>query len=156
MTIRFPLPTPLSQVTHLKQSATPRYHILNLSTMRATFFATSLFALLSVALAAPTELKRSGNNGRVTYYSGYMMAEPACGGSAPNDDDLVAAVRKDSPFKCGDQVTLSHKGNKVTVKVVDHCDTCTYGEWFDLSKSAFKKLGALDLGIIDDILYWKH
>lgn len=125
--------------------------------MRATLFLTILFALVSVASAAPAQLQpRGGRNGRVTYYSGYMMAEPACGGATPNDEDLVAAVRADSPFKCGDKVTLMHNGNKVTVKVVDHCDSCTYGEWFDLSKSAFKKLGALELGIIDDIIFWKH
>ncbi|WFD02674.1 hypothetical protein MOBT1_001356 [Malassezia obtusa] len=124
--------------------------------MRATLFLTILFALVSVALAAPAQLETRGKNGRVTYYAGYMMDDPACGGHRPNDEDLVAAVRADSPFKCGDKVTLMHKGHKVTVKVVDHCDTCTFGEWFDLSKSAFAKLGELELGILDDIFFWKH
>ncbi|WFC98317.1 hypothetical protein MYAM1_001043 [Malassezia yamatoensis] len=125
--------------------------------MRATLFFSIFFALVSIAFAAPTKFEtRSGKNGRVTYYSGYMMDEPACGGSAPNDDDLVAAVRSDSPFKCGDSVTLMRGGNKATVKIVDHCDSCTYGEWFDLSKSAFKKLGELELGVMNDIIYWKN
>lgn len=126
--------------------------------MRATLFVSIFFTLLSLALAAPSNVDKRGHgrNGRITYYSGYMMDDPACGGSRPHDDDHVAAVRKDSQFKCGDVVTLSHNGNKVTVKIVDHCDTCTFGEWFDLSKSAFKKLGELELGIIDDIIFWKH
>lgn len=125
--------------------------------MRATLFLTIFLALVSVVLAAPAAVtKRGGNNGRVTYYSGYMMKDPACGGVAPSDDDLVAAVRSDSPFQCGDSVTLSRHNQKVTVKIVDHCDSCTFGEWFDVSKSAFKKLGELELGVMDDIVYTKH
>ncbi|WFD31492.1 hypothetical protein MSPP1_002529 [Malassezia sp. CBS 17886] len=122
--------------------------------MRATLFLTVFFALLSTVLAAPALHKRGGN-GRATYYSGYMMSDPACGGNAPNDDDMVAAVRSDSPFKCGDKVNLWRNGSKVSVTVVDHCDTCTSGHWFDLSKSAFSKLGALTLGVMDDIVYWQ-
>ncbi|PKI85030.1 hypothetical protein MVES_001344 [Malassezia vespertilionis] len=125
--------------------------------MRATFFTTVLVTLASAVLAAPTNsasMEKRGNGGRVTYYSGYMMANPACGGVAPNDDDMVAAVRSDSQFKCGDDVTLWNGDKSVTVKIVDHCESCTFGEWFDISKSAFSKLGALELGIINDIAYW--
>lgn len=122
--------------------------------MRATFVAVLDSAIASAVVAAPAVEKR-GNNGRITYYSGSMLKAPACGGSAPTDDDFIAAVSKDSPFKCGDEVNLWRHNKHVKVKVVDECATCTFGHWFDLSKAAFKELAELELGELDDVVYWK-
>ena len=120
--------------------------------MRAAIFVSLFIALASLVLTAPT---KRGSNGRITYYSGDMLKNPACGGSAPSDDELICAVPQSSGHKCGDKITLQHHNHKVTVTVRDFCASCDKNDWFDLSKAAFSKLASLEEGMINDILFWK-
>lgn len=119
--------------------------------MRAVSAIASIVALASLVSAAPT---KRGNNGRITFYSGNMLQAPACGGDAPSDSDYVAAVPKNSQFKCGDRVNLWHDGKTVTVTVRDTCASCSDPNWFDLTKSAFSALAPLDAGVVNDIVFW--
>ncbi|CAO1628289.1 unnamed protein product [Sympodiomycopsis kandeliae] len=94
--------------------------------------------------------KKSGGNGKATFYTGDQLDAPACGGPRPSDNDMIAAVKQGSQFKCGDHITL-HKGSKsVTVKVVDMCEGCE-NTHFDLSKAAFKSLAPLSEGVINGL-----
>ena len=123
--------------------------------MRAALFLSLFVTLLSVVLAAPTSNAKRGNNGRITFYSGNMLKAPACGGPAPKDSDFVAAVPESSGHKCGDKINLWHNGKTVTVTVRDFCATCSEPNWFDLTKAAFEKLADLELGLVNDIVFWK-
>ena len=119
--------------------------------MRAAFVVPLLAALAGLVSAAPT---KRGNNGRITFYSGDMLQAPSCGGDAPSDGDFVAAVPENSQFNCGDRVNLWHDGKTVTVTVRDTCATCTDPNWFDLTKSAFSTLAPLEVGVVNDIVFW--
>ncbi|WFD36187.1 hypothetical protein MCUN1_003064 [Malassezia cuniculi] len=123
--------------------------------MRAAFVIGLFVALFSVVLALPTSNSKRGTNGRITFYTGDMLNAPACGGPAPTDEDMICAVPENSGHECGDRINLWHNGKTVTVTVRDKCATCTEPNWFDLSKGAFSKLADLDLGIVDDIVFWK-
>ena len=122
--------------------------------MRASFIVTLAATLCATAAVAVPIERRGGDGGRATFYYGHDLLDPACGGDAPTDDDLVAAVRADSPFKCGDKVGLWYKGKSIEVTIRDHCEGCTYGGWFDLTKCAFSKLADLDVGILEDVKFW--
>ena len=53
--------------------------------------------------------KRGG--GKLTWYAGGMLSNPACGGSSPSDDDMVVAVAQNSGYgTCNQKVKLNYKG----------------------------------------------
>ena len=81
--------------------------------MRASFIVTLAATLCATAAVAVPIERRGGDGGRATFYYGHDLLDPACGGDAPTDDDLVAAVRADSPFKCGDKVGLWYKSSRL-------------------------------------------
>ena len=123
--------------------------------MRSAFIA-SIFALAaSTVLAAPTKREFHNRAAKLSWYAGYMMDEPYCGGAPPSDDDMVVATSFDTPYKCGDKLTFEYYGNHATVTVRDRCETC-HGEWFDLSKGAFAALTDLEVGVLENVDYWSH
>lgn len=96
--------------------AVPRSHQIKAQHRRS--------ALEAAAELASRASKYTGKKGaRLTYYWGRQLQAPACGGPTPNDDDMIAAIvdpKKGGGYaKCGDRITLSHKGRQITVK----------GEW---------------------------
>lgn len=47
--------------------------------------------------------------GKVTWYAGNQLDNPACGGARPNDNDMVVAVAKGAGYgKCGEKVHLHY------------------------------------------------
>ncbi|KAI8971686.1 RlpA-like double-psi beta-barrel-protein domain-containing protein-containing protein [Mycotypha africana] len=93
---------------------------------------------------------RSSKSGDATYYS---VGLGSCG-HTNSDSEMVAALSSklmgsgSKGSYCGESITVeSESGKSVTVKVVDTCPSCGEGD-VDLSPSAFKKLGSLDLGVI--------
>lgn len=64
-------------------------------------------------------------------------------------DDFVAAIdRKDSEFRKGDRVLVTHGDESVTVTIVDTCG-CPGRRVIDLTSGAFRKLAPLGEGVID-------
>ncbi|PWN53255.1 hypothetical protein IE53DRAFT_366507 [Violaceomyces palustris] len=99
--------------------------------------------------------KDSKGGAKLTFYSGNQLLAPACGGKAPTDDDLVAAVTPHGGIgKCGDRIKLTYKGSSVTVTVRDYCAACT-PRWMDLTKGAFKRLAPLSQGVIEGATFAK-
>ncbi|CCF54803.1 hypothetical protein NDA11_000892 [Ustilago hordei] len=89
--------------------------------------------------------------GKATWYGGNQLNDPACGGPTPNDNSMIAAVKKNGGYgKCGETVHLHYQGKMVSVKIVDYCSSCGWGH-FDLSRGAFKKLAAIDQGVIEGL-----
>lgn len=97
---------------------------------------------------------RGDDGAHITWYSGKSLDDPYCGGPTPSDSDLVAATPWDSPYDCGDKVQFDYWGNKVTVTIVDKCDTCS-GTWFDLAKGAFSHLADLEVGELHNVDFWR-
>ncbi|KAJ1032535.1 hypothetical protein NDA16_000558 [Ustilago loliicola] len=89
--------------------------------------------------------------GKATWYGGGQLNDPACGGPTPNDNSMIAAVKKNGGYgKCGETVHLHYNGKMVSVKIVDYCASCDWGH-FDLSRGAFKKLAPIDQGVIEGL-----
>lgn len=129
--------------------------------MRFSFIASILALGAGMTMAAPvapnadTQVEARGPRGaHITWYSGHMLDNPYCGGTTPTDSDLVAATPWDSPYGCGDKIFFDYYGNKVTVTVVDKCDSCS-GTWFDISKGAFSRLTNLEVGELWNVDFWK-
>lgn len=60
--------------------------------------------------------------GKATWYGGNQLNDPACGGPTPNDNSMIAAVKKNGGYgKCGETVHLHYQGKMVSVKIVDYC-----------------------------------
>lgn len=96
---------------------------------------------------------------------GIFAPAPAIGGSAtfycrPGEqgtanctagygpDDLVAAIdRKDTPYRKGDRVLVTHGSRSVVVRIVDVC-ACGGSRVIDLTSGAFRRLANLGRGVI--------
>lgn len=95
-------------------------------------------------------------HGKVTYYAGGQLANPACGGKTPNDGSMIAAISFDSPFGCGDKIRIldNDSGRQQVVTVVDRCAGCTR-EWIDVTKGVFSIFDSLDAGVLHDVSFTK-
>lgn len=90
-------------------------------------------------------------NGQATFYE---VGLGACGWTN-SDDELVAALNweqwdqfgseSNGNPACNKKATLNYEGKSVTVKIVDKCMGCKYGD-LDLSPSAFKQLASESVG----------
>ena len=61
-------------------------------------------------------------SGKVTWYAGGQLDNPACGGPTPTDESMVVAVKANGGYgKCGETVHLHYKGKMVSAKIVDYC-----------------------------------
>ncbi len=90
-------------------------------------------------------------SGKVTWYAGDQLDNPACGGPTPSDNSAVVAVKKNGGYgKCGETVHLHYNGKMVSAKIVDYCAGCEWGH-FDATRSVFKKLAPLSQGVIEGI-----
>lgn len=100
--------------------------------------------------------RQSLTNGKVTFYYGSQLLNPACAGApTPDDWSMTAAISFDSPFSCGDRVRISDgQGKHVIVTVVDRCTGCTR-EWIDVTKGVFKHFSSLDTGVLHDLTFHK-
>ncbi|KAI3620266.1 hypothetical protein CBS9595_002233 [Malassezia furfur] len=88
------------------------------------------------------------NNGKLTWYAGYMLDNPACGGPTPSDSDLIVAVAQNGGYgSCNQEVELSYRGKSVKAKIRDYCDGCGYGH-FDATKGLFSHFADLDEGVL--------
>ena len=132
---------------------------------------TTVFTIVSmiavgIAQAAPTErahetkarvqaengLEKRGH-GKMTWYGGCMLSAPACGGSAPKDDDLVVAVAHNGGYgSCNQKVRLHYQGKSVEATVRDYCEGCSFGH-FDATKGLFKHFADLDKGVLTGLNY---
>ncbi|GGZ36648.1 hypothetical protein GCM10010387_33400 [Streptomyces inusitatus] len=119
-----------------------------------------LFAVLGAGTAFAALPIGESRTGKATWYSdaGYG----ACG--TPIDastQDLVAishrwwtAANPNNDELCaGISVEVTYNGRTITVPVKDKCPSCG-PEHIDLSRTAFQKLAATDLGVINGIT-WK-
>lgn len=94
-------------------------------------------ALLGNPMASPV-------TGTATWYCG--NGSPCTRGYDPGD--MVAAIdRKDSAFRKGDVVLVTHGDRSVVVRIVDTC-LCRGNRIIDLSAEAFSRLAPLGLGVI--------
>ena len=63
-------------------------------------------------------------------------------------EDMVAAIdRKDTPWRKGDQVLVTHGSRSVVVTIVDVC-ACKGARLIDLTSGAFRRLAPLSRGVI--------
>ena len=63
-------------------------------------------------------------------------------------DDMVAAIdRKDTPWRKGDRVLVTHGSRSVVVTIVDVC-ACRGARLIDLTSGAFRRLAPLHRGVI--------
>ncbi|WFD38044.1 uncharacterized protein MJAP1_000992 [Malassezia japonica] len=100
--------------------------------------------------ATENNLEKRGG-GKLTWYAGYMLDNPACGGSTPNDGDLIVAVAQNGGYgSCNQKVQLSYQGKSVQATIRDYCDGCGYGH-FDATKGLFKHFAGLDEGVLTGI-----
>ncbi|PWN48855.1 hypothetical protein IE53DRAFT_388936 [Violaceomyces palustris] len=89
--------------------------------------------------------------GKLTWYAGSQLDNPACGGSRPSDDTMAVAVKKNGGYgKCGETVHIHYGGKMVSAKIVDYCAGCEWGH-FDATKGVFKKLAPLSTGVLEGI-----
>ncbi|KAL4401815.1 hypothetical protein ACI68E_001464 [Malassezia pachydermatis] len=127
--------------------------------MRAAII-TTIFTLATAVIAAPVPAEKRGSwhprSAKITWYSGNSLSNPYCGGPTPTDQDMVAATGWDSPYGCGDTITFDYYGHKATVTVVDKCEGCHSGAWFDISKAAFSKLADLEVGELINVDFYKY
>ncbi|TKY88601.1 hypothetical protein EX895_002590 [Sporisorium graminicola] len=95
-------------------------------------------------------------HGKVTFYYGSQLLNPACPGApTPDDWSMTAAISFDSPFRCGDRIRISDgKGKHVVVTAVDRCAGCSR-EWIDVTKGVFKVFDSLDAGVLHDLTFHK-
>ena len=95
--------------------------------------------------------KRGG--GKLTWYSGGMLSNPACGGSPPNDNDMVVAVAQGKCYgSCNQKVKFHYKGKTAEATIRDYCSGCQFGH-FDATKGVFGTLASLDEGVLEGIEY---
>lgn len=60
--------------------------------------------------------------GKLTWYAGGQLDNPACGGPTPTDDSMVVAVKENGGYgKCGEKVHIHWKGRMVEAHIVDYC-----------------------------------
>ena len=100
---------------------------------------------------------KSIGNGKVTYYFGSQLLNPACPGApTPNDGSMTAAISFDSPFECGDRIKITNsEGKHAIVTVVDRCAGCSYN-WIDVTKGVFRVFSDLDAGVLRDVSFTKQ
>lgn len=90
-------------------------------------------------------------SGKLTYYAGNQLNNPACGGPTPNDNSMVVAVKENGGYgSCGETVHIHYGGKMVSVKIVDYCASCEWGH-FDGTKGVFKQLAPLSKGVLNGI-----
>lgn len=100
----------------------------------------AILALLFGPITAPTVV-----GGQATWYCDSRATCTA--GHGPGE--LIAAIdRKDSGFRKGDRVLVSHGSRTVVVRIVDVC-ACGGSRIIDLSKAAFARLADPSRGVID-------
>ncbi|ETS65423.1 hypothetical protein PaG_00157 [Moesziomyces aphidis] len=97
------------------------------------------------------------NGGKVTYYYGSQLLNPACPGApTPSDSSMTAAISFDSPFQCGDRIKISDpQGKHAVVTVVDRCAGCTWN-WIDVTKGVFQVFSGLDAGVLTGLTMTKQ
>ncbi|SOV07769.1 uncharacterized protein UDID_07232 [Ustilago sp. UG-2017a] len=90
------------------------------------------------------------SDGKLTYYFGSQLLNPACPGApAPKDGSMIAAISFDSPFKCGDRIRIQDgRGKEVVVTAVDRCAGCKR-HWIDVTKGVFRHFSPLDKGVLE-------
>lgn len=123
----------------------------------STFFATLAAAAVASAAAIPAADRQimaargaDYTDGSLTWYAGESLADPACGGATPSDNDLVVAVSADSPFQCNQALHLHYGGAMVPVTVVDQCAGCD-SLHVDATKGVFSALSSLDVGELSGV-----
>ncbi|WFD30861.1 hypothetical protein MSPP1_001885 [Malassezia sp. CBS 17886] len=103
-------------------------------------------------LASENGLEKRGS-GKLTWYAGGMLDNPACGGGKPGDGDMVVAVAQNQGYgSCNQKVRLSYQGKSVTATVRDYCEGCNYGH-FDATKGVFSSLASLDEGVLTGLKF---
>lgn len=100
--------------------------------------------------------RQTQTNGKVTFYYGSQLLNPACPGArTPDDWSMTAAISFDSPFHCGDRVRISDgKGKHAIVTVVDRCAGCS-ADWMDVTKGVFRVFSGLDRGVLHGVTFHK-
>ena len=89
--------------------------------------------------------------GKLTWYGGGQLQNPACGGPTPTDSSHIVAVKAHGGYgECGDTVHIHYNGKMVSATVVDYCESCEWGH-FDASKGVFKALAPLSQGVLEPI-----
>jgi hypothetical protein len=115
-------------VTGAEQTGAPHTHV----------------SALAADLVPDTSRSGAPFHGTATWYCG--SGSPCTSGYGPGD--LIAAIdRKDSPYRKGDRVRVTHDGRSVTVRIVDVCG-CPGRRVIDLSAAAFARLAPLGRGVI--------
>ncbi|WFD02349.1 hypothetical protein MOBT1_001031 [Malassezia obtusa] len=105
---------------------------------------------LKARVAAENGIQKRGG-GRLTWYSGGMLDDPACGGPTPSDEDLIVAVAEGGGYgSCNQHVELSYQGKTVKAKIVDYCEGCEYGH-FDATKGLFSHFADLGEGVLTGV-----
>jgi expansin (peptidoglycan-binding protein) len=115
-----------------------------------------LAAIVGVALvlqnggsACASPPATSAHSGKATFYD-LDGGTPNCSyPSAPGDDLFVALGPSEysNAAACGTYLDVTGPKGKVRVKVIDKCPECDTGH-LDLSRTAFKKIGAESAGVI--------
>ncbi|KAL7787150.1 expansin-like protein [Trichoderma ceciliae] len=122
-------------------------------------FKTLLLPLIAtVASAAPTDtsprdLEARATFGQITYFNAGLGA---CGWWNGDNDYVVAmsAPLFDSQRPCGRNIRVNYGGRSITVKVVDRCAGCAWGD-VDLTPRGFRDLiGSLDAGRVQGSWDW--
>jgi expansin (peptidoglycan-binding protein) len=100
----------------------------------------------AAACAAPPST--TAHKGKATFYD-LEGTQGNCSFQPPADDLYVALGRTEysGALSCGSYLDVTGPKGKVRVKVFDSCPECTTG-WLDLSRTAFKKIGAEVAGVI--------
>jgi expansin len=115
-----------------------------------------LAAIVGVALllqgggsACASPPATSSHSGKATFYD-LDGGTPNCSYPSAPDDDLFVALgptEYSDAAACGTYLDVTGPKGKVRVKVIDSCPECATGH-LDLSRTAFKKIGAEVAGII--------
>jgi expansin len=115
-----------------------------------------LAAIVGVALilqnggsACASPPATSAHSGKATFYD-LDGGVPNCSYPSAPDDDLFVALgpaEYSGAAACGTYLDVSGPKGKVRVKVIDKCPECDQGH-LDLSRTAFKKIGAESAGVI--------